>query len=317
MTGQGDRRHAEPPTAQATVGFRLPPSRPEPLHSAVYRAADRALGVPTPPPAGLPTPLWLSAAVWTLEGGDLVLIGAPTLGGTTSFVVSLSLDIAADGQPVLFASLDHHPTEIGRRFLSCWTGIMGGRLGSGNLDEKQHQIVRGAAIQLEALPIWIWGDRSLDGADLRAGADETVKSWDRRGIIVIDHLERLIGQDLADGAEAELEATLAAIKILACDLNLCVLATTRLTSPRRGPEERRRALSDLVHPSLAKAADIVLILHPGDAPGMGFLDDRIEEIIVEKDRHGERGLVPAAFDPRTGRWGSPTLASTGEKWIPP
>jgi replicative DNA helicase len=97
-----------------------------------------------------------------------------------------------------------------------------------------------------------------------------------------------------------------AVKAVARELNIPVIALSQLNRQTESRGDRRPRMSDLRESgSLEQDADVVMLLHREDYYHLsdeGFVPDNIAEVIIAKQRNGPTGMHKLIFNPKVTRF---------------
>lgn len=231
----------------------------------------------------------LDAALGGIQPGELALIAGRPLTGATEAITTLILSVAQAGEPVVLIS-PRHPAETWcERLISAAGQVPLGHIRSGRMTEDDwNRAVRSSAR--------LGVDLVIDDASVQTPATilTTCHAFKPHGggMIVVDDLHQ-IAADI-DGANLyESTAGIArALKILARDTGMAVVATCSLN---RGPEQRVDKRPSLV-----------------DLRGAGDLEDIADHVILMR--------CDETYDPTTDRLGevdlvvSKTPTGPGREW---
>jgi replicative DNA helicase len=247
---------------------------------------------------GIPSGFYdLDAKTNGFKPSDLVVIaGRPSM-GKTSMVLNIALHAAVESRiGVAIFSLEMSKEQLVERMLCEQARIDAQRMHRGLLSEAEHERLAVALGPLGDAPIFIDDSPTLDELTLLLKARQ-IKMRENVGMIVLDYLQLMHGHSRGDDANRvqEVSAISRALKGLARELKLPVLAISQLS---RAPEQRpdkRPLLSDLRESgSIEQDSDIVMFIFrpdyykPDEKPG-------IAEVIVAKHRNGPTGTVELKF----------------------
>jgi replicative DNA helicase len=255
--------------------------------------------------------------------GQLVVLGARPAVGKTGTALCIALAAARAGIGVAFFSLEMSAPELAERLLSNMTGIRGTAIRDGQLSQAEWDRLVATRNELAALPIQIDHTPELTVNRVRLRA----RAMSRRmklGLVAIDHLGLLAppsGMDRANLVTIT-EENSKALKALAKELGVPVLALAQLNRALEAREDKRPGLADLRWSgSIEQDADVAMFLHRAEVHLRGRepsqrADETAEkhtgrlaawradvaeaegrgELIVAKQRRGPTGVVPIQFD---------------------
>src|SRR5215831_1201530 len=217
----------------------------------------------------------------------------------TSFALNVALHAAVDHQrPVAIFSLEMSKEQLVERMLCEQARIDAQRLHRGTLSDVEYERLAGALGPLGDAPIFIDDSPTLDDLTLRLKARQA-RSREGIELIVLDYLQLMHGRSRDGDANRvqEVSAISRALKGIARELSIPVIAISQLSRAPEARPDRRPILSDLRESgSIEQDADIVMFLYrdeyynreKSEKPG-------IAEVIVAKHRNGPTGVVELIF----------------------
>lgn len=266
---------------------------------ALKRLESRREGV-----AGIPSGIFeLDDMTDGWQAGQLIIIGARPSMGKTAIALNLieNATFVAD-QAVYLASLEMSHLEIAERFISSRTKIGNHRLRQVNrLSGRDMNALGRAYMEFSTLKLWI-DDTPTRTALKIAAAARRIKAKQGLGLVVVDYLQLVDGEDGKDSREEKIAKITRRLKVLARELHVPVILLSQLNRGVENREDHRPRMSDLRESgAIEQDADIVILLHrpdyydPNDLPG-------IAEFIVAKNRNGATGHVKTTFLKDIGRF---------------
>jgi replicative DNA helicase len=223
---------------------------------------------------------------------DLVVLGGDVGSGKSSFALAIALRAARLGTPVALLSGEMSEERLTERVLALDGRVSVDVLRSGTIDDVSRAAIGAAALRLRDLPLHI---RSLTGEHF----GEVVAALDtvpRRGLLVVDDLQMTAGPGTAESTEERLAQVVRALKALALERDVAVLAVAQLPRFHPGRRDPRPVLEDLGGLGVVKqTADVVLALYREEMyrPGSGV--EGAVELIVAKNRNGPTGYLDFYF----------------------
>ena len=272
----------------------------------------------------------------------LILAGRPSM-GKTSLATNIAYNAAnayraevqddgskktVEGGIVGFFSLEMSNEQLATRILAERTGITTHRIRQGDLDKADFERLREATEELQNLPLYIDDTGGISISQLAARARRLQRSVGL-DLIVIDYLQLITVSNSGSNTNRVQEVTqiTTALKALAKDLNVPVLALSQLSRAVEQRDDKRPQLSDLRESgSIEQDADVVMFVYreeyylarsePGADPNDPSSNEKwtqwrarmdqiygIAEVIIGKQRHGPIGKVDLAFDANITRFG--------------
>ena len=169
----------------------------------------------------------IDQALGGFQPGDLITVGAGPGVGKSSFAMTIAARVAAGGGGVFFVSAEMSRVACANRLLQVVSGIAGGRLRNGNLDQWEDQARSEAQQQIAGWNFSIW-DTSATVADIasrcKMESARTRRKWD---LIVIDYLQ-LLKPGKGDTRAQEVSAVAWGLKLLAMELGCPVMMLSQL-----------------------------------------------------------------------------------------
>lgn len=270
----------------------------------------------------------LDRIIGGLRESDLIILaGRPSM-GKTSIAQAVAINAAKTGRKVLFASLEMSSEQLGNRGLSMESGVPACRLERGDADQNEIEKAVMAAQALDALPLEIDDTPAITPQRLRTRA-RRMKRQRGLDLIVVDYLQLMRTPEKSDNRVQEISKITAALKAIAKELNVPVLALSQLSRAVEQREDRRPQLSDLRDSgSIEQDADVVMFVFreqyylEREEPAEGCTNyndkfnkwcDRLAacrntaEVIVAKQRRGPIGSARLHFDPELVKFGNLAL----------
>ncbi|MEM1104892.1 MAG: replicative DNA helicase [Pseudomonadota bacterium] len=279
-----------------------------------------------------------------LHKSDLVILaGRPSM-GKTSLATNIAYNAAAacqreiqedgskkttDGAVVAFFSLEMSAEQLATRIIAERTGISSTRFRSGDLEASDFDKIRDAVAELQNLPLHIDETGGISISQLAARARRLHRTVGI-DLIIIDYLQLITSASGRSNENRVQEITQIsmALKALAKDLDVPVIALSQLSRQVEQRDDKRPQLSDLRESgSIEQDADVVLFVFresyylertepqadPGDPTSSEKWSrwrERMDqvygtaEVIIGKQRHGPIGKVTLAFDANVTRFGN-------------
>lgn len=241
-----------------------------------------------------------------LQPSDLIIIAARPGMGKTAFALSMARNMAVEfGLPIAFFSLEMTAPQLVIRILSAQTQISSERIRKGELDDMEWMTLNEAMNKLSNVKLFLDDTPALSIFELRAKARRLKQAYDIQAVY-IDYLQLMTAKiDRNSNREQEIASISRALKALAKELNIPVIALSQLS---RDVEKRsgtkRPQLSDLRESgAIEQDADIVIGIY---RPEYYMKEEQVDEdklaavknkaeIILLKHRNGPLGTVNLYF----------------------
>jgi len=223
--------------------------------------------------------------------GQLIVIGArPGIGKS---VVGTNFGVAAAqrGFGTAICSLEMSEGELLERIFADQAGVSLDRIRDPRrLDQDDQRRINLAASRIATMPLKIVDAAEQSPSSIRAVARDLVRTTRGLRLLVVDYLQLMTGSgQRRESRQQEISEFSRALKLLAKELGITVVALSQLN---RGPEGRaggRPLLSDLRESgAIEQDADIVILLHR-DVEDEERLDQI--EFRVAKHRGGATGVL--------------------------
>ncbi len=230
------------------------------------------------------------------ESDLIVVAGRPAM-GKTSWILNVALHAALEvKKAVAIFSLEMSKEQLTERFLTEQAQIDAQRMHRGQLSEGEYDRISAWLGPLGDAQIFIDDTPVMDDLTLQLKARQA-KMRHNIDLILVDYLQLMHGRSRDDNRVQEVSAISRALKGLARELRVPVIAISQLS---RAPEQRpgdlkRPILSDLRESgSIEQDSDVVIFLY---RPEYYKADDKpgIAEVIVAKHRNGPTGTVELIF----------------------
>jgi replicative DNA helicase len=200
-----------------------------------------------------------------LQPSELIIIaGRPSM-GKTSFALNIARNASIDEQiPVGIFSLEMSKEQVVQRMLSSEAEVDSNRIRTGYLRESDWPKLTNAAGRLSEAPIFIDDSAAISVIELRAKA-RRLKAEHNIGLVVIDYLQLISGRLRSENRQQEVSEICRALKAMAKELKVPVVALSQLARRTEEREEGRPQLSDLRESgAIEQDSDVVIFLYrPG------------------------------------------------------
>lgn len=227
-----------------------------------------------------------------LQPSDLILIAARPSMGKTAFALNIAQYMAfKKGITVAMFSLEMSKEQFVNRLLAMESRVDSQALRTGNLkDEDWTKLVEGADI-IGNSNLIIDDTPGISISELRSKCRKYKLEHDL-GIIIIDYLQLMSGSGRTDSRQQEISEISRALKALARELNVPVVALSQLSRAVEQRPDHRPMLSDLRESgAIEQDADVVMFLYRDDYYHKDTEKPGISEVIIAKQRNGPIGTV--------------------------
>ncbi len=206
-------------------------------------------------------------------------------------------------------SLEMSRSEITMRVLAAEASIQLQHLRRGKMSDPDWRKLSRVVGRISDSPLYIDDSPNLALMEIRAKA-RRLKQQHNLKLIVIDYLQLMTSGKKVESRQQEVSEFSRALKLLAKELEVPVIAISQLN---RGPEQRtdkRPAMSDLRESgSIEQDADLVILLHRDREPDSEREGEA--DIIVAKHRNGPTADIVLGFQGHYARFSNMAKDSGG------
>jgi replicative DNA helicase len=228
-----------------------------------------------------------------LQRGDLIVIaGRPGMGKTT-IALNIAENVALAGGPALVFSMEMTKKQLVTRSLASIGEIELDRLRSGNMTDDDFSRMSLALSKLADSPLIIDDTAALSVAQMRARARRIHRKTPLK-LLVVDYLQLASGQ--GQTRDQEVSSISRALKALAKELDLPVIALSQLSRKVEERTDKRPLMSDLRESgAIEQDADVIVMMYRDEYYRPETTYKGIAEAMIRKQRQGSPGDVHLAF----------------------
>ncbi len=243
-----------------------------------------------------------------LQPEELIILAARPSMGKSALAMNLALNISKlnkEGHAgVAIFSLEMSNEQLAARMLSAEANVENNKIKTGSLSAAEWQHLEGGIQTLSLLNIAFDDSAAVTVADIRAKCRK-LKQEEKLDFVVIDYLQLIKGDTRSGNRQEEVAKISRALKQMARELHVPVLALSQLSRDVEKREDKRPVLADLRESgSIEQDADIVMFLYRGDY----YIHDVEKktgdvELSIAKNRQGMAGIRLAfRFDTEYSRF---------------
>jgi replicative DNA helicase len=243
-----------------------------------------------------------------LRPGELVITGARTGVGKTSFALSVALNVAKS-YPVKFFSLEVKENQLAPRVASFLSQVNMQRTLNAKISESELACQYEAAKILQSYNIYV--EFKTKTIEKILAESHAFSARHGAGLIIIDHLHFIKTSEKTESRNIELGKFTRALKDLAGDINCPVLLLSQLNREidRAAAKDKKPRLSDLRDSgNIEQDADMVWFINRPFYYNAN-LEPSDTDIIVAKNRSGPTGETKLHFDTNTTKFSDPQYSS--------
>jgi replicative DNA helicase len=232
-----------------------------------------------------------------MQKSDLLIVASRPGMGKSSLLASVVMNAARYHQRVALFSLEMSNEQIVQRFISMDTNIPSNKLREGRLDDRDWDRFVKATQSLSELPIHMDDTPSLSTQELRTKARRLHMEFGLN-LILIDYLQLMTTPFRTENRVQEISFISRALKGLARELNVPVVAAAQLSRAVEQRTDKRPLLADLRESgSIEQDADVVMFIYRDAYYNPDTPVGNRAEVNVAKHRNGPTGLVNMVFIP--------------------
>jgi len=234
-----------------------------------------------------------------LQRGDLIIIaGRPSM-GKTAFAMNLAQNASIrNDEPGIVGvfSLEMSSQQIALRMLACEARVDMKNLRTGRFSTEDWRKLATATGALAESAMYIDDTPAISVLELRSKCRRLKREAKGLDLIIIDYLQLMSGRADSERREQEISEITRALKGLAKELDVPVIALSQLNRSLESRADKRPMMSDLRESgAIEQDADIIMFIYRDEVYNKKPENEGIAEIIIGKQRNGPTGTVKLAF----------------------
>lgn len=270
------------------------------LYEDLHQDVDELTGVETGFSA-------LNKMTCGLQEGDFVVIGARPSMGKTAFALNMALHAAKSGVAVGLFSLEMSDKQLLKRMVACTGEVSGKRLKNPKhrFTLQDWEKTSRAFAEIGELPLEIYDKAGITTQEIWIQVRKLKRKYPHQKLlVVIDYLQLITGDSKYRGNRfQEMSEISRKLKLLARDLNVCVVALSQLSRAVESRHDKRPLLSDLRETGqIEQDADVIMLMYREDYYDQETENKDVTEIHVAKHRNGPVGMVKLRFLKEYGKF---------------
>jgi replicative DNA helicase len=231
-----------------------------------------------------------------LQPSDLIIVaGRPSM-GKTSFAMNIAENAAIKHRkPVAIFSMEMSGEQLAMRMISSLGRINQQNLRTGRLEDSDWPRITSAIAMLSEAPLFVDETPALSPTELRARA-RRIKREHGLGLIVVDYLQLMAVPQNKENRATEISEISRALKALAKELNVPVIALSQLNRSLEQRPDKRPVMSDLRESgAIEQDADVIVFIYRDEVYNEDSPDKGTAEILIRKQRNGPTGNCRLTF----------------------
>lgn len=240
----------------------------------------------------------LDAVLKGLYKKQLTVLAADTSMGKSSLALQIFLKAGINGHKCAYLTLEMTKQEMSIRALQILTGIPFYKIRTMDITSQEFQQLSDAIEYYEKLNCLI-ADKNVTIHEI-IKTTRKLKDDNQIDLIVIDHLHFITSTRKHENKAIEIDTYAKELKAMAKDLDVSVLLLSHINRSSMSQLDKRPSLKDLKDSSgISQHADNVFFIYR-DGIYNKEVDPAITEIIIDKNRNGERNkTINLMFDGTT------------------
>ncbi|WP_026509628.1 MULTISPECIES: replicative DNA helicase [unclassified Butyrivibrio] len=234
------------------------------------------------------------------QPSDLILIAARPSMGKTAFVLNIAQHMAFhQDKTVAVFSLEMSKEQLVNRLMSMESHVDSQHIRTGNMTDMDWENLIESADLIGRSHLIIDDTPGISIQELQSKCRK-YKMEHNLHIIMIDYLQLMSGSGKrsAESRQQEVSEISRALKALARELNVPVVALSQLSRAVESRPDHRPMMSDLRESgAIEQDADMVMFIYRDDYYNKDTDRKGISEIIIAKQRNGPIGTVELAWLP--------------------
>ena len=232
-----------------------------------------------------------------LQPGDLVIIaGRPSM-GKTALALNMGEHVALGAKmPVAVFSMEMGASQLALRMIGSVGRLDQHKLRTGRLAAEDWDRLSAALGRLSEAPIVIDETPALNAIEVRSRSRRLMRTYGKLGLVIVDYLQLMQATTAGENRATEISEISRAMKSLAKELNVPVVALSQLNRSLEQRPNKRPVMSDLRESgAIEQDADVILFIYRDEVYNPDTQDKGVAEIIIGKQRNGPIGKVDLAF----------------------
>ncbi len=235
------------------------------------------------------------------KGETIILAARPSL-GKTALALCFTLNVAKQGRPVLFFSLEMRKERLVNRLICAESKVSFTEFKRRKLGKEEKDRAAEGAVVLSRLPIII-NDIVKTTTEIKA---EVARKSARQelGLVVIDFLTLLNdSQEKSQNTHSYVGGLVKKIQSMGHTYNVPILVLAQLNRAVAGRQNKRPVMSDLRESgNIEEAADKILFIHRDDYYTGESGENVSAEVGIAKNRDGMKGVCELLWIPQYTRF---------------
>ncbi len=242
----------------------------------------------------------MNALTQGLHPKEIFVIAARPSMGKTALAINIATDIAQkyNDEDVLVFSVETHNNQLGTRVVSSEAKVDSTKMRSGNLNQNEWDNLSKNSRRLSRIPLYI--NDSVSTIEQVVYLSRKHSKKNKISLIVVDYLQLLKTTNRKFSREQEVSEVSRSLKLLAKDLDCCVMPLCQLNRELEKRPNKRPILSDLRESgAIEQDADVIAFIYREEKYNENTKEKGIAEINFAKHKNGETNTIKLQF---TGKY---------------
>jgi replicative DNA helicase len=231
--------------------------------------------------------------------GQFIVLAARPAMGKSSLALNIGLNAAMfHNKKIAIFTMEMGADETVMRMLSSISEVtMEAMLKGYGLNEQKMSRITNYAKEFATKDIYIDDAGTNTALEIRAKTRRLKAQLGGLDLILIDYLQLMSSANSRDNRQQEISEISRAMKILAKELRLPIVALSQLNRSLESRPDKRPMLSDLRESgAIEQDADMVMFIYRDDYYNKDSEEPNTAEIIIGKNRHGPTGAVKLRWE---------------------
>jgi len=231
------------------------------------------------------------------NNSDLIVIaGRPSM-GKTAFAMNIAEHIIINlKKPVLIFSMEMTGSQVIERMLASIGRLSLQKIRNGMLDTIDWPRLSSAVTVLSRNRFFICDSGPLDLFDIKNISRKTFNLNKDLAVIIIDYIQLIKITGSSDNRVQELSEISRALKSLAKELNIPIIALSQLNRSLEQRFDKRPIMSDIRESgAIEQDSDLIIFIYRDEVYNKSSPDLNKAEIIISKQRNGPIGEFKIDF----------------------
>ena len=238
-----------------------------------------------------------------LQPSDFILIAARPSMGKTAFSLSI-LDhvVLKRSQSAAIFSLEMSKEQLVNRLFAMEAKIDAQNIRSGNLDDTDWESLAEASEVIGGSKLIIDDTPGISATELRSKCRKYKMEQDIQ-LVIVDYIQLMSSGGRSDNRQQEISDISRALKSLARELNVPVIALSQLNRAVESRTDHRPMLADIRESgAIEQDADVIMFLYRDDYYNPETEKKNVAEVIIAKQRNGPTGTIELTWQPKYTRF---------------